>query len=479
MTVPLGVRADDIHRTALLAVHDGSQPTLEAAIAAHAGTGVIVCADRATCLDSSGQAALLTAMVTAVRAFGTVSVAVAAPETVITTGVLTGMTIAAAAAGEGAQLATASSLASISDPWPVMLVGPGTLVPPELRQASVRSRPVLRASWSGWTASVRPSAAPLPESAGPRCVLAAIAAAAMGISEAFGWTRGAPGSDAGFRSIALNLWDPANDSADHGPALLHAPAAWWLVGLGHLGQAYSWAISWLPYANPSSVEIVLQDADRTIPANHSTGVLTPKASCRVRKTRLVAAGLDHAGFDTRIIERCLGPDLHADPAECYHVALMGVDNLSARRLTSGAGWRFAVDIGLGTGPASYSSLLMRRFPGAQTSDEVTAWADPLAAPTVIPASPAFTHLTKHHDHCGVVDLAGKAVGAAFVGIVAACLAIAETCRELHNGAGHDILTLDLSTMDHQAAAATQPADVISSPLTASRGRGSARITSGH
>lgn len=36
MTMPLEL--SDVHRTALLAMHDGSQPTLEAAITAHAAT---------------------------------------------------------------------------------------------------------------------------------------------------------------------------------------------------------------------------------------------------------------------------------------------------------------------------------------------------------------------------------------------------------------------------------------------------------
>jgi hypothetical protein len=55
----------------------------------------------------------------------------------------------------------------------------------------------------------------------------------------------------------------------------------------------------------------------------------------------------------------------------------------------------------------------------------------------VPATPAFTDLRQHRDQCGVTELAGKAVGAAIVGITAACLAIAEATRELHGGTGHD------------------------------------------
>jgi hypothetical protein len=56
------------------------------------------------------------------------------------------------------------------------------------------------------------------------------------------------------------------------------------------------------------------------------------------------------------------------------------------------------------------------------------------------------------------------VGASFVGTVAACLAVAETTRELHGGAGHDILTLSLTTMNSDAAPAARPANIISAPM---------------
>ena len=83
----------------------------------------------------------------------------------------------------------------------------------------------LRASWRGWTARVAPARPPV-ETAGTACVLAPIAAAALGVSEAFGAVRSAPGSDAGYRDICLNLWNPGADHQANGPDLSHAPAAW-------------------------------------------------------------------------------------------------------------------------------------------------------------------------------------------------------------------------------------------------------------
>lgn len=310
---------------------------------------------------------------------------------------------------------------------------------------------MLRATWAGWTASVRVSASQTADTAGPRCVLAPIAAAAIGVSEAFGSIRSAPGHDAGYRDVRLNLWNPHGDTADLGPALAHAPASWWLTGLGHLGQAYAWVISWLAYLTPDAIQLALQDTDRTTPANHSTSVLTPVGSDGIHKTRLITAALDHTGLDTRIIERRLGPDLRIAESEC-HVALIGVDNIATRRLISDVGWRLAIDVGLGTGLQNFASMQIRRFPGTQRSDQVGAWAAD---------SPK---LQERYDPCGVIELAGKAVGASFVGITAACLAVAEATREVHGGIGLDIMTLDLMTRDSDAAPAAMPADVICAQL---------------
>lgn len=104
----------------------------------------------------------------------------------------------------------------------------------------------------------------------------------------------APGSDAGYRAVSLNLWRPGTD-LDDGPALTYVPSAWWLVGLGDLGQANAFVISWLSYADPTQIQVVLQDTDIAVEANRSTGVLTSRHPDPVRKTRLVAATLDRLG----------------------------------------------------------------------------------------------------------------------------------------------------------------------------------------
>ena len=461
------LRPDDIHRTVLLAAHDGSQPTLEVALTAHGQTGIIICADARTCCDLSGQAALLTAVVTARRAFGAATVCAAEASAVITTGTFANQTVADAVTGLGALLAPAPGPGGASSGWPVLLLGPRTQRPDS--DSPARPPVTVRASWSGWAARVSGSAAPVPIRTGAFCPPAAIAAAAVGVSEAFEAARARPGSDAGYRDTTLNLWNPGGPDTDTGPDLAHAPCAWWLTGLGHLGQASAWVISWLPYATPSETEIVLQDTGITTPANYSTGVLTPEGSSGVPKTRLVAAILDAAGFTTRIIERRSTDSMRVTPADC-HVAIIGIDNLPARRLTSDIGWTLAIDLGLGDRPDTFNSILLRRFPGTQRSDQITAWkTEPQAA--TVPTTAAFTDLQERHDLCGVTELAGKAVGAAFVGVTAACLAIAEAARELHRGVGRECIMLSLASMTTRSALADHPGRVTSAPLCADYGTG--------
>ncbi len=82
----------------------------------------------------------------------------------------------------------------------------------------------------------------------------------------------------------------------------------------------------------------------------------------------------------------------------------------------------------------------------------------------IHGTPSFSGLQARHDPCGVTELTGKAVGAAFVGITAACLAIAEAARELHGGTGRDCHMLSFASMTSRAAPVGQPAQIISAPL---------------
>jgi len=111
----------------------------------HAATGILICADAATCHDIQGQAALLTATATAARAFGNVVVFVTTPDTVIAAGRM----LASAIVQQGARLADPADTGSIRSTWPILLIGQDTPVPSQVTGPVAKTRPALRAAWAG------------------------------------------------------------------------------------------------------------------------------------------------------------------------------------------------------------------------------------------------------------------------------------------------------------------------------------------
>jgi len=57
--------------------------------------------------------------------------------------------------------------------------------------------------------------------------------------------------------------------------------------------------------DPGTCQIVLQDFDKVSPANRSTGMFVRASDEGQLKTRVIAAAMERAGFDTRMIERRL------------------------------------------------------------------------------------------------------------------------------------------------------------------------------
>src|SRR5262245_9648156 len=81
------------------------------------------------------------------------------------------------------------------------------------------------------------------------------------------------------------------------------PTNLWLIGLGHLGQAYLWALGLLPFTNPEEVRLVLQDVDIITPSTESTSILTDASMVKHKKTRVMATWAERRGFTTAIHQR--------------------------------------------------------------------------------------------------------------------------------------------------------------------------------
>jgi hypothetical protein len=258
---------------------------------------------------------------------------------------------------------------------------------------------------------------------------------------------------AGRRSVGLSLWNPGEldwETARDGPLSIVLPSRLWLIGLGHLGQAYLWTLGLLPYSRPSDLELVLQDFDHLTLANDSTSLLTAPNSVGLRKTRAMAAWAEARGFRTRLVERLFPGGITISDDE-PRLALGGVDNPQARAAYEDAGFECVVEAGLGAGPQEYLALRVHAFPGSTTARK--KWGGAAGENGAkMPETSAYRNLARRGvDSCGLVRLATRTVGAPFVGATAAALVITEVLRRLNGGPVLEVLDMTLRDPASRAA----------------------------
>ena len=169
--------------------------------------------------------------------------------------------------------------------------------------------------------------------------------------------------------------------------------------------------------------------------------------CDQRKTRVMAQWAERRGFKTSICERLFDSSFRRQNCEPA-AALCGIDNALGRRALDQAGFDFVVEAGLGRNHRDYSSIRLHTLPGPRAATEL--WSD---GGSQLDASDttAYKGLLEKGllDQCGVTLLAGKAVGAPFVGAAAACLVIAELLRVLHDGPLYTVLEMDMQSVEHR------------------------------
>lgn len=285
---------------------------------------------------------------------------------------------------------------------------------------------------------------------GSNDIPAAVLAGALAVAEVFQRLRGNP--MAGNRDVGLSLWDPrAPWRSGSGPGAWVAPSKLWVLGLGHLGQAFLWILGLLPFERPSDVELTLQDFDHLALANDSTSMLTNVDMVGRLKTREMSAWAEARGFQTRLVERRFAGDIilaDDDP----RVLFCGVDNAEARASIEDPHFDLVVDAGLGAGPSEYLAMRLHTFPGPVTAR--SRWGEASSTRTAdakaVATGTAYQDLAgRGLDDCGLLEIASRTVGVPFVGVIAATLALMEIVRRLNQGPGLGVLDLtirDLSAM---------------------------------
>lgn len=268
---------------------------------------------------------------------------------------------------------------------------------------------------------------------------AAVAAAALAVSEAFSILRN-DNPYAGKRAIKQSLWSIDQALSSQPPVDSIRLPGCWLVGLGHLGQAYAWTMGFMQPANDAM--IYLQDIDFITKSTLSTSMLSIHADIDTKKTRKVAHWLEARGYQVSLIERRFDEHQRIRTEE-PSTALFGVDNPAARRVLEKAGYRYVIDAGLGSGYKDFRAIRIRTFPGP--SSAALLWASSEVVSDNL-AAPAYQNLLKTGaQQCGVTTLSSRAVGAPFVGCFASAYVLAELIRKQIIGSSHACIDINLKS----------------------------------
>jgi hypothetical protein len=136
------------------------------------------------------------------------------------------------------------------------------------------------------------------------------------------------------------------------------------------------------------------------------------------------------------------------------VALCGLDNGAGRQELDQVGFDFVVEAGLGRGHRDFRAIRLHTLPASRPASQIWRSAQ---ADDQVEDRPAYKGMlaSGELDRCGVTLLAGKAVGAPFVGAVAATLALSEVLRLLQGGAVHELIDLDLKAPEYRSAVLTR------------------------
>ena len=300
---------------------------------------------------------------------------------------------------------------------------------------------------SGWRGGIVPAEQEVALGSSSDFALGGVLAGALGVAKGFLRVT-ALSSRFVEAPQGLSLWRPDLDwtrPESDGPALELLPLNLWLLGLGHLGQAYAWGLGLLPYPRSKPATIFLQDFDRAVAANWNAGLLCEEGSAGQFKTRLCSAWLEPRGFGTRIVERPFDEWTRRGGEEPF-VALCGFDNLKARALLEGAGFDLVVECGLGGDVANFDDIVLHTFPGAsQTAHEVFGQGAGAAGVGAGSLAGAFGDLAD----CGILlaTLEGKAISSSFVGAYAGALVVGEVLRGLHGGVRCELMKTHLRSND--------------------------------
>lgn len=239
----------------------------------------------------------------------------------------------------------------------------------------------------------------------------------------------------GSETVGLSLWRPdlhwsADLATGHSPKTI--PSDIWLLGAGHLGQAYSWVMGLLTFDNPQQMKFKLQDDDKIVRGNYDSGILAEYKHENHYKTRILSAWLEARGFQTRIVERKYDK-FYNKQVEDPSILLSGLDNIETRRILRSSEFQLLLDCGLGSG-LDFDLIRMHAFPNNALSPEAV-WL----TKNNFEQNPRLKMWTSQYTKCGFT----VGISSAFTGCLAACITVSELLRSCNQGIklSHTYITL--------------------------------------
>ncbi|WP_175916069.1 ThiF family adenylyltransferase [Burkholderia sp. BCC1638] len=194
----------------------------------------------------------------------------------------------------------------------------------------------------------------------------------------------------------------------------------WLVGLGHLGQAFLWTAAlagdqYLPKA------VKLSDFDNVSNSSLSTCLLVNRQNVGHKKVDVIAERLEALGVQVERNYERLDPGARVVHVN-HELFVVAVDNVALRRSLDRFNGTRVLEAGIGNGVDAFTRIQVHAFPGPRKARDIWADDDAESSRAIDISKPAYQSLlAQNGDRCGTTLLAGRSVATPFVGAFAGAI----------------------------------------------------------
>jgi len=203
----------------------------------------------------------------------------------------------------------------------------------------------------------------------------------------------------------------------------------WLIGLGHLGQAFLWTLM-LSDTDSFPRSIRLTDFDTVSWSSLSTCLLVGASDVGRLKVDAVAERLESLGIEVQRDGTRLNlatPDVVQSEQD---LAVVAVDNIALRRSLDRLHASLVLEAGIGEGTEAFTRVQFHAFPGLRKARDIWVGDGERSSRTSNLSQPAYqTLLAKSGDECGTALVAGRSIATPFVGAFAGALLSILACHE--------------------------------------------------